>query len=447
MVRERRWHAYSRFMRAFGNAAKELAHQYRAPRLATCSISERQFIRWMQGEVTRPRTDTRMVLEHLFQVRVEDLFAAPTTTTAQSAGGVAPLSGPGEGCDVSHPGSPQVEGEIMAAAHESARFAAGAEHSNVGPHTMEQLDADIRRIVETYPNRPVVPLFHEVKALRDRTFELLEGRQPPAFTKDLYLAAGVLCGVLANASFDLGYCSAAETQARSAYLCAELAGHNGLRVWIRGLQGLIAYWEGRPQDTVRLTESARSFTPEHGTAHIRLASIDARAHGSLGNTTAALEALNRSTRMREEAEDERDVPGGMMAFPLAKQHFYSGTTHLWLGGAHHLPQAQTKAEEALRLYEADPPETRRLGEMSLTRMDLALARLEHDEFDGTAEQVRVVLAVSSRRPTASVTKRLTHFAHRLSRHRAADTSAGLSLLEAVRDHRTRRALATGGEGR
>lgn len=107
----------------------------------------------------------------------------------------------------------------------------------------------------SYPNRPVGPLFREVRALRDRAFEFLEGRQPPQYTRDLYVAADVLCGVLANASFDLGRYDAAETQARTAFMCGELAGHNGLRAWVRGLQALIAYWDGRPHDAVRLAEA------------------------------------------------------------------------------------------------------------------------------------------------------------------------------------------------
>jgi hypothetical protein len=122
-----------------------------------------------------------------------------------------------------------VQREVAMAASESARFGQFAEQSNVGPHTLEQFRADLARIVTTYPNRPVYPLFVELRALRTRAFELLEGRQYPEQSRELYLVAGALCGVLANASFDLGWLPAAETQARTAFLCAELAGHNALR--------------------------------------------------------------------------------------------------------------------------------------------------------------------------------------------------------------------------
>lgn len=322
----------------------------------------------------------------------------------------------------------------MAAANESARFAALAEASNVGPHTMEQLEADIRRIVRTYPNRPVGPLFQEVRELRDVAFRLLEGKQPPQYSRGLYFAAGVLCGVLANASFDLGRYEAAETQARAAFLCGELAAHNGLRSWIRGLQALIAYWDGRPSDAVRLAEAGSVFMPESGTAHIRLASIKARALGQLGHATDALAALHMADAMREQATEDGDLPGGMMAFPLAKGLFYASSTHLWLGGEQHLAEAESRAQEAVTLFSTAPPEQRRLGEEALARMDLAFARLGRGEIDGAAEQVHAVLTNNARRHTESVSKRLGHFDRHLSVHPAATSPIAIGLREAIIAH-------------
>ncbi len=300
------------FLRRYRDAAEYLAVTEGPRSLATASIEKRQFLRWARGEMRgTPRAEARRILAHLFRpIPIDQLFApAPPAGTAASLG---------DGADRSTAwvqNDPRAEDAVMAAAHESARFAAHVEGSNVGPHTMEQLEADIRRIVTTYPNRPVGPVFHEVRNLRDRSFELLEGRQPPHYTRDLYMAAGVLCGVLANASFDLGRYDAAETQARTAFMCGELAGHNGLRAWVRGLQALIAYWDGRPADAVRLAEAGSGFVPERGTAQIRLASIKARAFGQLGNRTEAVAALSEADRLREGIGAEDDVLGGMMAFP------------------------------------------------------------------------------------------------------------------------------------
>ncbi|WP_165986011.1 hypothetical protein [Streptomyces sp. YIM 98790] len=316
------------------------------------------------------------------------------------------------------------------AAHESARFVARVEQSNVGPHTLEQLRADIQRIIYTYPNRPIMPLFLEVRELRNRAFELLEGRQPPQYTKELYLAAGTLCGILANASFDLGQYGPAETQARTAFLCGELAGHNGLRAWVRGMQALIAYWDERPQDAVRLALSGQEFTPEEGTAHIRLASISARALARLGRHEEALSHLQTAERHRQSYAGPED-DGNMMAFPGAKQSLYASTTHLWIGTDNACVSAEREAAAAIDTYEAAPPEQRRLGELSLARMDLAHARLQQREIDGAAEQLQVVLAVEARRRTASVGRRLEQFGRRLALTPAARTPLGLTMSDSI----------------
>ncbi|MGL5866082.1 MAG: hypothetical protein ACRCYX_09455, partial [Dermatophilaceae bacterium] len=134
-----------------------------------------------------------------------------------------------------------------------------AEQTNIGPHTLDQFAADIRRIVTVYPNRPVYPLFVELRSLRDCVFQKLEGRQLPHQTRDLYLIAGTITGVLANASFNLGRFNAAETQARTAFLCAELAGSNWLRAWIRGTQSLVAMWDNKPMDVVRLCDDGMRY--------------------------------------------------------------------------------------------------------------------------------------------------------------------------------------------
>ncbi|MCC3654048.1 hypothetical protein LIX60_21800 [Streptomyces sp. S07_1.15] len=443
LIKERRLQDYHRFRQAYEAAARELAETQGPASLRSCTIGRRQFVRWAHGDMRGvPRSDARRVLERMFLLTAEQLFSRAGTGPADT--GAELLSADAAHCETTGRSDLVPEDVVMAAAHESARFAAEAERSNIGPHTMEQLDADIRRIVGTYPNRPVGPLFMEVRELRNRAFELLEGQQPPQYTKDLYLAAGILCGVLANASFDMGRYAAAETQARAGFLCAELAGHNGLRAWIRGLQALVAYWDGRPRDAVRLAASGRDFRPESGTAHIRLASIEARAYGQLNSPGDALAALRTAETLREQAVGE-DIPGGMMAFPRAKQLFYASSTHLWLGGSQQVNEAEARAEEAVELYESDPLERRRLGELSLARMDLALARLGRGDLDGTAGTVHTVLGMAARRPTESVTKRLEQFGRQLAVHPVASSPTAANLQEAIASHtgRERAALPPG----
>jgi hypothetical protein len=314
----------------------------------------------------------------------------------------------------------------MAAARESARFSSFAEGTNVGPHTLEQLRADIERIARTKNNRPVAPVFVEARELRDRAFELLEGHQHPAQTRDLYLAAGLLCGILADACLDLGSLAAAETQARTAFLCAELAGHNGLRCWIRGVQSMIAVWDERPADAAALARSGWDYIPEAGTARVRVASIEARAQARLGCEDAVDDALNRADNARQQVAGADD-PGGFMAFPVAKQLFYAGTTNLRLGGEQRYQQVEQDTAEAIRLFEAEPPELRPLGSLAEARLDLAGARIARGDLEGCIEQTSEAIRASARRRTFTFTGRLRQLA--LPPYR--DTPAALGLRDEI----------------
>ncbi len=307
-----------------------------------------------------------------------------------------------------------VERMVIVAARESADFGRVAGRSNMSPLTTEQFHADLAWLAERYPNRPVAPSFADVVELRDHAFTLLEDRRQPDQTRDLYVIAGTLCGMLANASFDLGYPDAAATQARTAFLCGELAGHNGVRCWVRGMQSLIAYWQGRVADAVSLAHDGWAFVPERGTARVRVAALEARAAGRLGDKAAMLDALRRADQARDKIVGD-DEPGGMLAFPASKQFFYAASAYLGLN--HHALSAgewAARAEQAagtsIGLYEASPAGEQRLGELSLARLDLAAAQLERSAFDGAAQTIRIVLETTTRRPTDSVLRRLRQLA-------------------------------------
>ncbi|WP_306357886.1 MULTISPECIES: hypothetical protein [unclassified Nocardia] len=236
----------------------------------------------------------------------------------------------------------------------------------------------------------------------------------------------------ANACFDLGNLDAAATQARTALLCGNLAEHNGLRAWVLGMQSLIAYWDGKYTDARDLAEKGWQFTPESGTAQVRLASLEARARARLNDPAGTQDALARAEWARERVTG-RDYPGGMMEFPQAKQLYCAAGAHLWLGGDTRYQQAEELAEAALQLYAQAPVEERRLGEMSLTRLDLATARLAQQDLDGAAEQIHEVLRVSEQRPTDSVGKRLMQFRHQLARPYFQTASLATSLSDLIID--------------
>lgn len=393
------------------------------------TVSTRQVTRWLAGELDGiPHAAACRVLEQMFGERAERLFGPPDPTARAEVTTVEvhrPASVGGKPVE-----DVALQREVAMAAAESARFGQFAEQSNVGPHTLDQFRADLTRIVTNYTNRPVYPLFVELRALRNRAFELLEGRQYPEQTRELYLIAGALCGVLANSSFHLGWLPEAETQARTAFLCAELAGNNALRAWIRGMQSLVAYWDERPRAAVELAADGWRYVPETGTARVRLASIEARAHARLRDRRATEDAIARAEQARDEVRGPDD-PGGVFAFRQAKQSLYTATARLWLGGQDSYIDAERNAVHALELYEADPPEKRRLGEICLARLDLTAARLGQDDLDGAAEQLQDVLAISAQRLIEPVSRRLHQVGRALQRPRYQTSALALDLHDQI----------------
>jgi hypothetical protein len=82
------------------------------------------------------------------------------------------------------------------------------------------------------------------------TARLLEWTRRTEQEDDLHLLIGQACGLLASVSFDLGNRDAATEQARSAWIYGRHIGHHGLCAWARGMQALVAYWSGRPLESL-----------------------------------------------------------------------------------------------------------------------------------------------------------------------------------------------------
>jgi hypothetical protein len=302
---------------------------------------------------------------------------------------------------------------VQGAAHESSVHAEWAEASNVGEATLEQLDADARRIATDYVHVPPLPMFAEMLRVRDRIYWLLTGRQKPAATTHLHLLAGMLCGLLANVSTDLGYRDAAAEQARAAWAYGDIIGHNGLRAWTRGMQALIEYWSGRPQHAVRLAQSAGRYA-DSATALVRLHSIEARAWSLLGDAREASRCLGAASDARGSATGDdalHDEVSGVFGFGDTKNYCYMGAAYTHLGQA---DAALAATSRAVELYAAGPAAQRSYGAESLARVDMAVAYLLKRRLDGAADSLAPVLAIPAGLRIAQLADRLADIRVRLA---------------------------------
>lgn len=368
-------------------AVHELCHRQQ---LGKWGLTKRSWLDWESGR--RPSADYLDLLCRLFETGPVELGFGTDYTPAstRSVEGTAPRR----------------ERElIMSAAHESSDHAAAAEAAGVGPNALEQLADDIVRRARSYVHAPPFPLFGELARVRDRVYWLLDRTIRPAQRHDLYLFAGQTCGLLASASFDLGYPSAAADQARAARAYGDVIGHPELRAWADGMLACIEFWEGRPAQALRLVERGLADAPS-GTPRVRLLSIAARAAALLGDSDRTREAVERADRAREDGaavHELHDEIGGEFGFDQARQAFCCGTAYLALGSG---AEATAQCERALRLYSQGSAERRWYAAEASASVDLASARLLSADAEGAAEALEPVFGLQPDKRVESLVKRL-----------------------------------------
>jgi transcriptional regulator with XRE-family HTH domain len=401
-----------------GNKRETFAARREAMGLTQESLADRMGVepstvgRWERGELTpqpwrRPRI--AKALEVSLERLDELLTRGPADTSRRNRADEHPERG-------------------VMDADDAARFAREVVAARVSEATLDQVDGDVHRFAEEYVSRPLTELHCEIRQVRNHVFGLVRDNRHPNQMRRLYLSASRASGLQAHVCLDLGDYRAAHVHARTAFLCADLADHHGMRAWVRGLQSLIAYWDGRLSDAVEFARDGNRF-PTSGSITARLSSLEARACAARGDRDGAVSALEQAGASRIESVGDDEV--GVFAFPLAKQAVYAGTALLSLQDQAFAARAIEHSSTALDLYAAAQPADRSSGDMLAARLDLATAHLLRGDLDGLDTHLRVVLAVPQVRRTASILKRADGISERLARSRFASSRQGGQLTAEI----------------
>src|SRR5262249_1668692 len=148
------------------------------------------------------------------------------------------------------------------------------------------------RLGRAYVASPPLPLFAAMRQTLGHVHAALDQKTHPAQARDLTFLAGALCGLLANASLDLGRQDAADDLPRAAWTYPTIIEHGPLIGWARGPQALAAIWDHRYADAAQHAEDGLSHLPA-GAGAARLHAIRARAlagHHDFAQARAALNA-------------------------------------------------------------------------------------------------------------------------------------------------------------
>ncbi|WP_206505967.1 hypothetical protein [Streptomyces chrestomyceticus] len=404
---------YASFVRDYQEAARKVADARGDRSIATATVAEITFRRWMRGKVqTLPQQPAPWILEHMYGFPARALFEpAPEDATLAL---------------------PAIEeSELAMTARDAAAHAEDAASLTVPDITLDRLRDSILDIVRTYTSTSPPEVYHKAKDLLLDTQEKLDRTQVPRQREDLYLTAGQAAAVLSSVCFDLGALQPAVQHSRTAILYGQVIEHGPLQAYAHGALAFLAYWSSRPAAALNLVHTAQSFGGLGATAYSRLAAIEARTHAHLGDHEQAVRAIRESLNTpHSDRDDLHDDIGGEFGFSPERLAMSNATTYLLIGDA---AGAEEAATHALHLLDQRDAGTRPLLISSQAAIDLARALLLRQELDGACEALEPVFGVPRDWRGAGVLERLAAARSQLTRPAFRNAAKAVELGERIEE--------------
>lgn len=211
----------------------------------------------------------------------------------------------------------------------------------------------------------------------------------------------------------------ADTQERTAWLCAEMSGHAELRAWVASTRSKVAFWDGRLREAIQHARRGASCHPR-GTVGALLACQEADAWSKLGAADETQAALHRAALAREDVDQSDDI-GGIFSCPEARQENYAAGAHLRIGS---FTDALTEADAALEHLRAQPVHA--YGTEAQVHITRAIALLGSGQPEGIMAALSPALAMPPEQRLDPITQRIQDLAQLMAVGRVATGSATLA---------------------
>lgn len=285
------------------------------------------------------------------------------------------------------------EGDLLrATADESASLLAWAEASNVGPLTIKDLRDNLRWVTREYLKSPTLPLFRRVVETRDQAIKLLQGRQRPHHSTELYGIAGWSMTILGWITTDLGRADIAERHLRTAWVLAENADDKELRAWIRAAQRTVAERLGEYDAAAEAAADGLAYA-DSGSAALLLASaraIDLARSGKREESASAMQlALDIAARLTD--EPQRDQFAGPFSCSLERAGGYWADIALVNGDP---VRSIEYTSTAIERFRGTAPALRNLGSERMVRCQQVKSYIALGDLDIAATGLAEVAATT-----------------------------------------------------
>ncbi|TGB15555.1 hypothetical protein E2651_02590 [Streptomyces sp. MZ04] len=441
MVKERHWTALETFSTHFTKAARELAEQTGDRHLAAVSVTRRTFERWLAGELRGlPQKNTRIILEHLFERPVSELFATPNSRV--KAATRPRLTAPAGSPPAALP-SEDTPGGAFDDAHAVIAQTQLLTSSSTDAAMLELLSGQLQGIVDRYESRGPQMLAGEARVLRGTLHGLLGSQHLPAVHAELFGLTGRAAGLLAYMAVNAGAEPAvAEAYCAEAELLAEHIGDTQLRMWAAGTRSLSLYYQHRYSEADAAAAAGIDLAPDDGQAIRLLINGRARALARLGDRRGAERAIGRA---QDVSERQPSLPSGITScisfapYSLARTLANEITARLSLNDT---GEVLSCADQIDGLLEKSDSEWSR----ALVRLDVAAALLQHKqpEVEHAMALGRRALHAGTTAPIASVWQRANELYERAARwHAEPDVSDYAEGLRTWRSHPQAKSIVSG----
>jgi transcriptional regulator with XRE-family HTH domain len=295
---------------------------------------------------------------------------------------------------------------------------------------VDQVNGYAAQLAIDYLSTPAGPMLLDAVEMRGEVMRRLNSHDyRPRELPDLYMALARVQGVLAYAALDLGNPAAAMTHTEAGWACAERIDSNEMRAWVRGTQSLIARFEQRYDVAEKLVHDGLNY-PVRGTGRLRLLAGLAQCRANQGDSAGANEALDIAAVEREELTTTDEVEG-LFGFTRAKQHYYAGSSLMWLQQESDLQRAASEAATAVQIWESETPATRSLDDEALAHIYSATARARLGDISAAEMSIQPILDMPADRRISWIIKRLRDFADSIDRFAPASLEAS-ALVDKVR---------------
>ena len=269
---------------------------------------------------------------------------------------------------------------------------AARQPSRVNPIAVEHLELVTQTHRSLYHDLSSVELIPAVTGHLQVTTLLLGGTQPLPLRRRLAAIAGETAGHTAWLFHDLGDQYSAAHYYAVAEVAIREAGDPALDAYVRGFRSLVMGSQGQAREALGFVRGAVEIAERSATATTRvwLASLEARALASVGDTKSCCGALHWARTAIGQSCREED-PAWMYEFDHVRLLAVSGACYVQLGKTAAAEQTLREALEAL-----GPKRSRRRAEVLV---DLARARAQQHDAEEAAglacEALEVAVEIGS----------------------------------------------------